>query len=334
MNKPDFLPSQMRAMEITEGTLRPVFFPLPMPKADEVLIRVHYTGLNRADMMQRDGHYPPPEDASPLPGLEVSGTIAALGNGVLGWDVGEEVCALLNGGGYAEYVAVPAAQVLPIPHVLTLQEAVTLPEAAATAIMALRHEANLQAGERVLIHGGSSGVGLILGQTARAWGGEVYATAAGARKSTFIETLDLHAIDHITTNYGAKVLELTDNEGVDVIIDILGGPELATHLKLLRRGGRMVCLAMLEGSVVEQAKIGGILMKNLRISGATLRTRNALQKAAIMQDVHDHLWPHLANGRIRPVIDSIFPLEEAEKAMQRMQERLHCGKILLEVAAN
>lgn len=327
------IPSHMRAMEIAGSRLRLAQLPVPTLAAGEVLVKTHFIGLNRADLMQLAGTYPPPEGASPLPGLEISGTIAAVGEAVQGHAPGTPVCALLSGGGYAEYVAVPASQILPLPSGIRLEEAAALPEAAATAVMALRHEARLQPGERVLIHGGSSGVGMMLGQLARACGAQTYATAGGAQKAAFVARLQLHAIDHCATPYDQAVLKHTHGEGVDVIIDTLGGPAFATHLKLLRPGGRMVCLAMLQGGQVEFAKIGGILMKNLRISGATLRNRTAAQKAAILQDVKADFWPHLASGAIRTVIDSVFPLEEAEKAMQRMQERLHCGKILLEVGA-
>jgi putative PIG3 family NAD(P)H quinone oxidoreductase len=325
----------MRAVEIARaesgGILYATHVPKPIAGPGELLIKVAYAGINRADLLQVAGSYMPPEGASPLPGLEVSGSIAEIGDGVIGWSVGEEVCALLSGGGYAEYVAVPAAQVLALPHKISLKEAASLPEAAATAYMALIQSAALKPGERVLIHGGASGVGLMLIQVARMLGAEVFATAGGAEKCAFVKSLGAHAIDHHAGAFTDQLMKLTNHEGVNVIIDILGAPALATHLKLLRPGGRLVMLAMMDGNVVESLKIGSVLMKHLTLTGTTLRSQSAAQKAAIMEGVKKRIWPHVATGAIAPRVDSVFPLELAEKAHQRMQERLHCGKILLEV---
>lgn len=327
----------MRAVEIARGelgagTLYATTLPTPVPGPGEVLLHVAYAGVNRADLLQVEGSYLPPDGASLLPGLEVSGHIAALGSGVRGWTPGEEVCALLSGGGYAEFVTVPAEQLLVLPPQISLKESATLPEAAATAYMALIQEAQLKKGERVLVHGGSSGVGLMLVQVARTLGAEVFATAGGPQKCKFVAGLGAKAIDHHAAPFDVQIMQATKNQGVDVIIDILGGPKLATHFKLLRSGGRMVSLAMLEGNMAESVKISGLLMKHLRWSGTTLRNRTPEQKAEIIEGVRKAIWPHVATGAIRPCIDSIFPLEEAEKAHLRMQERLHCGKILLEVA--
>ena len=329
----------MRAVDIargneSRGTLYATHLPRPVPAPGEVLVQVAYAGVNRADLFQVAGSYLPPDGASPLPGLEVSGQIAALGDGVIGWSVGEDVCALLSGGGYAEYVAVPATQLLALPHRTSLAEAATLPEAVATAYMALMQTARLKAHERVLLHGGSSGVGLMLVQIARAMGGEVFATAGGADKCAFVEKLGAVAIDHTRAPFAEQVMKHTKDQGVDVIIDTLGAPQLPTHLKLLRKGGRLVSLAMLEGSTATDLRLGAVLMKHLTISGVTLRSQSATEKAAIIEGVRRQLWPHIATGAIRPFVDMIFPLEQAEKAHQRMQERLHCGKILLEVAPN
>jgi NADPH2:quinone reductase len=327
----------MRGVQIiraggSAGRLEVGEFPLPELAADTVLIRTAYAGINRADLLQVEGSYAPPEGASPLPGMEVSGTIAALGAQVQDWRVGEEVCALISGGGYAEYVAAPAAQTLPLPASISLRDAASLPEAAATSVMALVLEANLQPGERVLLHGGTSGVGLIMAQVAHAWGAEVFATVGSAEKANFLRGFEVHPINHRTSPFGEQVMQATHHEGVDVIIDILGAPHIATHFKLLRRGGRMVSLAMMDGNVVESLKISGLLMKHLHWSGATLRSRSATEKAQIIAIVRERVWPHLASGAIRAVVDGCFPLETAEKAHQRMQERLHMGKILLEVA--
>ena len=331
-------PAMMRAMEVQrdgDGT-RLVLATLPVPTiaADEVLIRVAYIGVNRADILQRDGLYPPPAGASPLPGLEVSGTIAAVGDGVIGWSVDEPVCALLSGGGYAEYVAVPGTQVLALPHRLSLAEGACLPEAAATSVMALAQEAALAPGERVLLHGGTSGLGLILGQIARCWGAEVYATVGSAEKVAFLAPFGIQAIDHHASDFAAQVMQRTANEGVDVIIDTLGGPSVQAHFKLLRRGGRMVSLAMMAGPVAESLSMARLVTHHLRWSGATLRSRSAAEKARLIDQVRGKVWPAVATGAITPVIDRIFPLENAEKALSHMQERLHLGKILLEVASN
>lgn len=328
----------MRAMEISRsGTERGVLYvhriAAPQPGAHEVQLKVAYAGTNRADLLQIEGSYHPPEGASPIPGLEVSGTITAIGPNVVGWSVGEKVCALLSGGGYAEYVTVPATQLLSIPGRVSLKDAASLPEAAATAFMALSIEARLKPYERVLIHGGASGTGLMLAQVARAWGGEVYATTGGVVKTEFVKKLGVTPIDHKAHDFNEQVMKMTKNEGVDVIIDILGGPQLQNHMKLLRPRGRLVCLALMEGNVVEHLKLGGLLLKQLTLRGATLRNRSAAEKEDIVAGVHKHIWPHLTTGVVKPYIDSVFPLEEAEKALERMQERLHCGKILLEVAA-
>lgn len=320
----------MQAVSIADNRLHYAPLPRPEPGPGNVLVKVAYAGVNRADLLQVEGKYAPPEGASPLPGLEVSGHIAALGKGVIGWSLGEEVCALLSGGGYAEYAVVPAAQLLSVPARIGLKEAATLPEALATAYMALILEAEMKHGERVLLHGGSSGVGILLGQVAKVWGAEVYATAGGPEKCAVLEQLGIRAIDHRAGPFAESLKRRTD--GVDVIVDILGGPQLETHLSLLRPGGRLVSLAVMEGGVAESVKLSRILMKHLRISGATLRSRSAAQKAAIVEGVRKSIWPHVASGLIRPFADAVFPLESAEKAHLRMQERLHIGKILLEVA--
>lgn len=321
----------MRAMEIVSGQLALALLPVPMPAPGEVLIRTAFIGLNRADILQVAGKYPAPEGASPLPGLEVSGTIEALGEGTLGWTVGEQACALLAGGGYAEYVVVPAGQVLPVPNSLTLKAAAAFPEAAATSIMALVQEGQLKKGERFFMHGGTSGLGLLMTQIARSLGAEVYASVGSDEKAAFLSELGITAINHRAAPFVEQLMALTGNEGVDLIVDTLGGPQLGSHLGLLRKGGRMVSLAMMEGPVVESTKIGRMLTHYLRWSGITLRSRTPEQKAEIIRQVHDLVLPQVATNAVRPVVDQVFPLAEAEKALARMEERLHLGKILLEV---
>lgn len=348
----------MRAITITnpgpEGTLTLSDITRPEPKAGQVLIHVAYAGVNRADSLQKQGSYAPPEGASPLPGLEVSGTITALGDGVSGWSLGEKVCALLSGGGYAEYVVADAALTLPIPAGLSLKEAASLPEAAATGWMALVGEARLKAGERVLIHGGASNIGVILVQIARVLGAEVFATAGTPEKCALLASLGVTALLNTCSLSGEEqyrkdiaalndsnasnapfddlIRAKTNGQGVDVIIDILGAPYLARHFKLLRRGGRLVSLAFLDGNEVNHLKISSLLTRQLTWSGTMLRNRASTEKAAYIAAVRAHLWPFFVRGEMRPVIDSVFALERAEKAHKRMEERLHCGKILLEVA--
>ena len=331
------LPATMRGIEIQAGTpprLVLADLPLPNPAPHEVLIRVAYAGVNRADIMQRDGKYAPPPGASPLLGLEVSGTIARIGSKVEGWSVGEKACALLSGGGYAGYVAVPATQLLSLPDNLSLQEGACLPEAVATSAMALNLEAHLARGERVLIHGGTSGLGLLMTQIARAQGAEVFATVGSEEKVAFLHEFGIQAINHRIAPFHEQILALTKNEGVDVIIDTLGGPQLGHHFALLRRDGRMVSLAAMEGTKIEATSMIRLLTHHLHWSGATLRSRSTAQKAQIVAQMRAAIWPGIATGMIRPVIAAVFPLAEAEKALETMQQRLHLGKILLEVASN
>ena len=319
----------MHALEIRDGALVPCRLPVPVAAPGEQLIRVAYVGVNRADILQIAGDYAPPAGASPLPGLEVSGWLAS------GANAGDAVCALLSGGGYAEYVTAPAGQVLPLPPGIDLKQAASLPEAAATSAMALGDAGHLHPGERVLIHGGSSGVGILMVQYAKLLGAEVFATVGSAEKQSFLETFGVHALNYRTAPFADQLLAATGGDGVDLIIDTLGGPQFATHLRLLRRGGRLVSLAMLEGSALPaETKMTRILMNHLNICGATLRSRTPVEKAALMAQVQAFLWPALANGGVRPVIDSVFALADAKKALLRMQERLHMGKILLEVTAN
>ena len=327
------LPTSMHGMEIRDGALAPATLPLPACGTEEVLIRVAYAGINRADILQIKGDYAPPAGASPLPGLEVSGHIVALGANVQGFTIGQPVCALLGGGGYAQYASVTAAHTLALPAGLSLKNAATLPEAAATSVMALRDEGRLQAGERVLIHGATSGVGFIMAQIARCWQAEVFGNVGSDEKAKLLEAHDITPINHTRAPFAQQLMALTQQEGVDLIIDTLGGPMVETHLRLLRQGGRLVTLAMLEGGALPAGmKMTRLLMHHLRWSGTTLRSRSAAQKAAILDEVRNAVWPHLATGAITPRIDSVFPLVDAKKALARMQERLHMGKILLEVA--
>ncbi len=334
MEKPhkSTLPTTMQALAIEAGELVLATLPTPTPAAGELLIRVAYVGVNRADVMQLAGQYAPPAGASPLLGLEVSGVVVAVGQGATGFAVGDAVCALLSGGGYAEFVSAPCGQVLKLPMGINLKTAASLPEAAATSMMALVSEGNLKAGERVLIHGGTSGVGILMTQIAKHLGAEVFATVGGAQKAGFLNELGITPIDHQAGPFAAQLMALTKNEGVDLIIDTLGGPQLPTHVGLLRRGGRLISLAMLEGSEIPAGtKMTRLVMNHLTWRGATLRSRSTIEKAALMALVREQVWPGIENGAIKPQIDGCFALNDAKKALNRMQERLHMGKILLEV---
>ena len=328
------IPSTMRAHEIADKALVLRELSVPKPGAEEVLIRVAYVGTNRADVMQIAGTYDPPNGASPLPGLEVSGVIVAKGATVRNFTAGDRVCALLSGGGYAEYVAVPTDQVLAIPKNRSVKEAACLPEAGATSMLALYEQGRMVAGERVLIHGGSSGLGILMSQIAKRDGAEVFATVGREDKAVLLKRLGILPINHRAAPFGEQLKAQTLDEGVDLIIDTLGGPQAETHLRLLRPGGRLVTLAMLEGGTLPNSmKMTRILMNQLTWSGAMLRGRSQAQKAEYMLRLRKEVLPKVTDGTIKPVIDSVFPFLEAEKALQRMQERLHMGKILLEVAA-
>lgn len=306
--------------------------PIPEPGKGEVRIRVAYAGLNRADIFQRQGSYRAPEGDSPIPGLEVSGVIDAIGEAVVGWSMGEKVCALTPGGGYAEYVVVPASHLLALPNSLSLQQAAALPEACATAYLALMREASARYGERVLLHGGASGVGLILIQVARALGAEVYATASTAEKRELVASAGAKPLTYDPEHF-ADTARATIGGGVDVVIDTLGGLYMQQHLRLLNPRGRMVSLAFLEGPQAVLS-MGPLLTRNLRWSGTTLRAQSPAEKAEIMEAVRKQLWPMVAAGHIRPIIDRVFPLDKAREAQDRMENRLNSGKIVLEVTSH
>lgn len=313
-----------------DGYLRQAQLPVPAIAADEVLVRVSHAGVNRADLLQKRGQYNAPEGDSPILGLEVSGIIAQVGAQVIGWSVDEPVVALTNGGGYAEYVAVPASQVLALPRRLSPAQGASLPEALATAAMALLMEAQLTRGDRVLIHGGASGVGVMMVQIARALGGTVFATASSHEKHDLIRRMGATPLSYDTEGFADSARAAMGGKGVNVIVDTLGGPYIAHHMKLLEARGRMVSIAVLEGSKAT-VSAASVLMKHITWSGATLRNRTRPEKAAIMELVRKQLWPLVASGMVEPVVDSVFPLEDAEKAHERMENRLNSGKIVLEV---
>ncbi len=299
----------------------------PAPAADEVLIRVAYAGVNRADIFQVEGNYAPPEGASPLPGLEVSGEIIAIGSDVTDWKIGDTVCALLTGGGYAEYATAKASHCLPLPEGVSLKEAATLPEVYATIWMALMDIAQMKTGEKLLVHGGSSGVGSAAIQWAKQLGVHVFSTARTPEKCVFIEQLGGSAINYSDEDF---VNHIKTAGGVDIVLDMVGGDYITRNMKCLNRYGRLVSLALLKGAAAE-VSAGSLLLKNLSWHGATLRARDDSTKTAYIATLREQVWPHFASGALRPVCHETFPLKDAEKAHSLMRESLHCGKIALQV---
>jgi putative PIG3 family NAD(P)H quinone oxidoreductase len=301
-------------------TLRWSEVPDPTAGSGEILIDVVAAGVNRADIVQRQGFYPPPPGASPYPGLEVSGRIGALGPRVSGWSVGDEVCALLAGGGYAERVAVPAACVLPVPPGVDVADAAALPEVACTVWSNLIDVARLQAGERLLVHGGASGIGTFAIQFAVALGVTVFATAR-AVKHEAIAALGATPIDYEHDDF-AKVVE------ADVILDIIGGRYLARNLAALRTNGRLVVIG-LQGGRTAELDLGALLAKRGSITATTLRSRPLEEKAAIVRGVRDDVWPLVAAGQIKPIVHARLPMSDAPRAHRTIEAGSHIGKVLL-----
>jgi len=292
----------------------------PAPGDDEVLIDVVASAVNRADLLQRAGFYPPPPGAPPYPGLECSGRIGAVGPRVEGWSVGGEVCALLGGGGYAEKVAVPAAHLLPVPAGVTLEEAAGLPEVACTVWSNLVGVARLAAGETLLVHGGASGIGTFAIQFATALGARVYATARAAKHEA-IRALGAIPVDYETTDFAREV-------EADVILDIIGGPYLQRNLAALRTGGRLVIIG-LQGGRTGEVDLGMLMAKRATVAGTTLRARPTDEKAAIVRGVREQVWPLVEQGRIRPIIDRRVPMRDAAEAHRIVTGSAHVGKVLL-----
>lgn len=305
--------------------------PAPAPRPGEVVIEVEAAGISRADTLQRQGHYPAPKSASPVLGLEASGTIAQIGAGVTGFSIGDRVVALCNGGGYAQYVAMPAGQVLPLPPEWSFVEGATLPENAFTVYDNLLVRARLRAGETVLIHGGTSGIGTTAIQLAAAWGATVYATAGSPEKARACERLGaVRGIDYQAEDFVAVVHEATAGRGVDVILDIVGAKYLARNLEAAAVEGRIVVISLMSGAKTE-INLNTILSKRLTLTGSTLRIRSVAQKALVAEAVRRHVWPLIAAGRVKPVIHATFPLAQAGEAHRLMESSQHIGKIVLTV---
>ena len=303
----------------------------PVPGPGEVLIEVHVAGVNRPDVLQRSGSYPPPKGASPHLGLEVAGVIAAVGSGVETWKTGDHVCALAPGGGYAEYCLTDARHCLPIPTGLSLLQAAALPETYLTVWANLFDRAHLEAGQSVLVHGGSSGIGLTAIQLAREFGATVYTTVGNADKAkACVAAGARRAINYREEDFAAVIARETEGRGVDVIIDIVGAPYIVRNIASLALEGCLVQLAFLEGSKFE-FDATPVMLRRLTLTGSTLRARSAEQKAAIVKRLHEKVWPVLAQGRCLPVIDAVFPLDRASEAHRLMESSQHIGKIMLTV---
>ena len=305
---------------------------VPLPKAGpgQVLIEVVSAGVNRPDVMQRGGKYPPPKGATAVPGLEVAGRIAALGEGVSGLSLGDEVCALVISGGYAEFAVAEAGHCLPKPKALSLVDAGGIPETFFTVYSNVVQRGRLASGETFLVHGGSSGIGSTAIQIAKHMGARVFATAGSAEKCAFCEKLGADAaINYREADFAEEVQRLTDGKGVDVILDMIGASYLAKNLASLAIEGRLVLIALMGGNKVDTLNITPIMIKRLTFTGATLRPRPNAEKAGIADGLRRDVWPELDAGRIRPVIHATFPFEEAQKAHALMESSAHLGKILL-----
>ncbi len=330
------LPATMTAVEITESggpeVLQPVERPVPAPGASEILIAVAAAGVNRPDVVQRLGLYPPPPGASDLPGLEVAGTVATVGEGVTGWSEGDAVCALIAGGGYAEYAVAPAPQVLPVPGGLDMVQAAGVPETFFTVWTNVFDRGRLAAGESILIHGGSSGIGTTAIQLAREFGATVYVTVGSSEKAAFCEKLGAaKAINYRDQDFVDEIKSLTGGAGVDVILDMVGGDYLPRNIRALKEDGRLLQIALMAGREGE-LDLGRLMTRRLTVTGSTLRPRPVEVKGDIAGSLREQVWPLFEAGKISPVIHKTFPLSEASSAHELMESSAHIGKIILSVA--
>ncbi len=327
------IPDVMQAVEISSPggaeVLRPVTRPVPVAGHGQILIHIAWAGVNRPDVLQRAGSYAPPPGASDLPGLECAGVVAGVGPGVTRWKPGDQVCALLPGGGYAEYATCPAEHALPIPEGLSLRMAAALPETAFTVWSNVVMRGGLQSGERFLVHGGSSGIGTMAIQIARALGARVWATAGSAEKCAACEKLGAIAINYRDEDF---VAVLRKAGGADLILDMVGGDYIGRNIRCLADDGRLAMIAFLAGPKAE-INFAQIMTRRLSVTGSTLRPQSDRAKARIARELYERLWPLVEAGAVRPLIDSIFPLGQAADAHRRMEGSAHIGKILLQVSA-
>ena len=306
--------------------------PDPVAGPGEALVEVAATAVNRADLLQRQGSYHPPPGASPYPGLECSGTISALGGGVAGWSVGDEVCALLSGGGYAERVAVPVGQLLPVPRGVSLVEAAALPEVACTVWSNVFQLAALRPGEVLLVHGGTSGIGTHAIQLAKHFGARVLCTVGSAAKAARAEQLGAEkAILYKEVDFVEQVRALTDGRGADVVLDNMGAAYLSRNVDVLASEGRLVVIG-LQGGAKAELDLGALLVKRAAVHATSLRSRPAGQKAAIVAAVLAGVWPAVEAGEVRPVVDRVLPLDQVADAHRLLEQSSHIGKVLLQVS--
>ncbi|MDZ4088504.1 MAG: NAD(P)H-quinone oxidoreductase [Tabrizicola sp.] len=326
------LSHSMLAIEISSpggpDVLQPTSVPVPVPGHGQIIIRVAYAGVNRPDALQRAGAYAPPPSASPLPGLECSGTVVEVGPGVTRWKIGDQVCALLPGGGYAEYAVTPEAHALPIPKGLSLKEAACLPETCFTVWSNVVMRGGLRGGERVLIHGGTSGIGTTAIQIAHALGARVFATAGSDKKCQVCRDLGAEAaFNYRETDF---VAEMKAFGGANMILDMVGGPYIERNFKALADGGRLVQIAFLQGAKVT-LNLAELMTRRLVLTGSTLRPQSDLAKAKIARAVEDNVWPMIERGAVRVVMDSEYDLPDAPAAHWRIESGGHVGKIVLKV---
>jgi putative PIG3 family NAD(P)H quinone oxidoreductase len=325
----------MTAIEIAESggpeVLRPVERPVPVPAAGEILIAVAAAGVNRPDVVQRLGLYPAPPGASDLPGLEVAGTVAAVGEDVTGWQEGDRVCALIAGGGYAEFATAPAPQALPVPYDLDMVQAAGIPETYFTVWSNVFDRGHLADGESILIHGGSSGIGTTAIQLACAFGATAYVTVGNTEKARFCEELGAaKAINYREQDFVDEIKSLTDGAGVDVILDMVGGDYLPRNIRCLKADGRLLQIALMAGREGE-LDLGRLMTRRLTVTGSTLRPRSVETKGEIAKSLREKVWPLFEAGKIAPVIHRTFPLSEASRAHELMESSSHIGKIILTV---
>ena len=329
------LPTTMTAIEIAAPggpeQLVPTTRPMPAPASGEVLIEVAASGVNRPDIFQRKGNYPPPPGAADIPGLEIAGRIVALGLGVHHHAIGEEVCALVSGGGYASHCVVPAPQLLPVPRGLTMIEAAALPETFFTVWTNLFERGALKAGESVLIHGGSSGIGTAAIQLAKQFGARIFTTAGSLDKCQACEKLGADvAIEYKREDFAAVIKEKTAGRGVDVILDMIGGDYFQRNINSLAMDGRLVSIAYSRGARVE-VNFMPVMRNRLTITGSTLRPRTVEQKGAIAAALHEKVWPLIEAGKVKPLIERTFPLADAAEAHRLLESSTHVGKVVLTV---
>ncbi len=325
------LPTAMRAVEITAPggpeVLRETERPVPTPGPGQILIAVDHAGVNRPDVLQRAGAYDPPAGASDLPGLECSGIVVATGPGVSRWDIGDAVCALLPGGGYADYAVTHADHALRIPEGLPMAQAAALPETYFTVWTNVFDRGGLRGGERILVHGGTSGIGTTAIQLARAFGARAFATAGTDAKVAVCEALGAEAMNYRDVDW---VEVLRDAGGADLILDMVGGDYIPRNLRALADDGRLVQIAFLQGAKVE-VNLAQVMVRRLTVTGSTLRPQSDLMKARIAESLRERVWPMLDAGTVAPVMDEVFDLEDAASAHARMEAGDHIGKIVLKV---